>query len=282
MAKEQGSLHFDHREIAVIFTLFVFVSLLMFTVGILVGKGLAQAKYEAVLLRDHDRGRDNPTTGASGRMGEELDPSFEAPVAPPVEAAKPPSTERLPAEKPAAKEDAPEASNAAAAKSGDEPLKLIPQKVKPPDLFGNSLQEPDTAKTEETSHILKNPKLRGVFEDGAEGGSKMRGTASVPKPSADGGERKLPPSFSQGKFTVQVGSYSSEKDAADRVESLKKMGFPHSYFTAKELGEKKEIWYRVWLGYFSDSQSAQTSGQLLQRRGEVKNYLVRKTDSAEQ
>src|SRR5947208_1005393 len=44
------SLRFDHKEIAVIFSLFIFVSLLMFTVGILVGKGLAQAKYESLLL----------------------------------------------------------------------------------------------------------------------------------------------------------------------------------------------------------------------------------------
>src|SRR5947209_3699116 len=49
MNKRTTALRFDHREIAVIFSLFIFVSLLMFTVGILVGKGLAQAKYEGML-----------------------------------------------------------------------------------------------------------------------------------------------------------------------------------------------------------------------------------------
>ncbi|NBX81960.1 hypothetical protein EBQ90_02595 [bacterium] len=38
-------MRFESREIAVILSLFIFVSLLMFTVGIVVGKGLAQAKY---------------------------------------------------------------------------------------------------------------------------------------------------------------------------------------------------------------------------------------------
>ena len=42
-------LRFDAREIAVLFSLFIFVSLLMFTVGFLVGKGLTQARYEGKL-----------------------------------------------------------------------------------------------------------------------------------------------------------------------------------------------------------------------------------------
>ncbi|MBY0371765.1 hypothetical protein K2X33_13860, partial [bacterium] len=44
--KPKSTLRFDSREIAVLFALFIFVSLLMFTVGIMVGKGLTQAKYE--------------------------------------------------------------------------------------------------------------------------------------------------------------------------------------------------------------------------------------------
>ena len=48
MANEKSSLRpslrFDHREIAVIFSLFIFVSLLMFTVGILVATCLPLGK----------------------------------------------------------------------------------------------------------------------------------------------------------------------------------------------------------------------------------------------
>lgn len=46
MANSKPSVRFDHREVAVIFSLFVFVSLLMFTLGIVVGKGLSNAKFE--------------------------------------------------------------------------------------------------------------------------------------------------------------------------------------------------------------------------------------------
>lgn len=276
MSKEQPQLRFDHREIAVVFSLFVFVSLLMFTVGILVGKGLAQAKYEAVLLRDTERLRasspvtppSHPPTGMNAQPGTVVPDVQTAPAAPDaVEASANPAENRAPAEAPA--------GGTEVAKK-DEPLKLVPQQQRPPDAYGGSLQEPRTVSAE-AANILKNPKIKGLFEeDGAAPVEKKRNTASVPKPGA---EKKAPQSLAQGKFTVQVGSYTSEKDAAERVEALKGMGFPHAYFSAKELGEKKETYYRVWLGYFNDSQSAQQSGQILQAKGEVKNFLVRKTDA---
>src|SRR4051812_30158452 len=73
MTNQQPSLRFDHREIAVIFSLFVFVSLLMFTVGILVGKGLAQAKYESSRMIDSTpvdiSRREPPVSPHSGKSG---------------------------------------------------------------------------------------------------------------------------------------------------------------------------------------------------------------------
>ena len=85
-------------------------------------------------------------------------------------------------------------------------------------------------------------------------------------------------SFPQGLYTVQVGSYLSEPEANERIRQLQKLGFPHSYFSAKELGDPKLVWYRVWLGYFSTPESARRGGEWLQKRGEVKSYLVRKNE----
>ena len=85
-------------------------------------------------------------------------------------------------------------------------------------------------------------------------------------------------SFPKGLYTVQVGSYLSEPEANERIDELKKLGFPHAYFSAKELGDPKMVWYRVWLGYFSTPESARKGGEWLQRQGEVKSYLVRKHD----
>lgn len=85
-------------------------------------------------------------------------------------------------------------------------------------------------------------------------------------------------SFPKGNYTVQVGSYLSEPEANERIDELKKLGFPHAYFSAKELGDPKMVWYRVWLGYFPTPDAARKGGEWLQKHGEVKSYLVRKHD----
>jgi len=279
--KEQPSLRFDHREIAVIFSLFVFVSLLMFTVGILVGKGLAQARYEAMLMT---KGHQTTSETPAAAIGHDTEipevnhaPAAEADKTPAVEA-KAASPEHEKAEKAPVTAEAKPQAGAEGKKDG--PLKLIPQRGRQPDLYGNTLAENGGQK--DADHILKNPKLKQLFDDetpAAAPAAQKRATASVPKSGSAAAPKKFPPSLAQGAFTVQVGSYPTEKDAAERVTALKELGFAHAYFTAKELGEKKDTWYRVWLGYYSDLQTAQRSGEMLQEKGEVKNYLVRKTDS---
>ena len=257
MANQNPSLRFDHREIAVIFSLFIFVSLLMFTVGILVGKGLAQAKYESLLL----------SPSRSGRGVSSIAPTNNPDALPAASAET--ETPKAPAQ--AAAPEAP--ANTVAVeekKKPTPPLQLIPQHVKNPENIGGSLQEPSTAN--ETDHILKDPKIRALLDE-------TRNTASTRNPSALAKSETPPASFTKGLFTVQVGSYPTQKDATERVETLKKLGFPHAYFSAKELGDSKDTWYRVGLGYFPDKDSAEKSGAILQRRGEVKNYLVRKSDA---
>lgn len=237
MNKGPSSLRFDTREIAVVFSLFIFVSLLMFTVGILVGKGLAQARYEAMLVAASQRAASvAKADAAEDRALEETVASTARPASPMV-----PLVSAL-AENPKAPE--PKADRAAA-----------PAKV-------------ETAKAGPTPAPAKN---------GAKKPSLAAMGAPVPQvpPSAS-----QPESFPSGKFTVQVGSYPTEKDAVERVQALKKLGFPYAYFSAKQLGDQKETWYRVWLGFYPDFDSAKKSGERLQERGEVRNYLVRKADAA--
>ena len=286
MTDHKATLRFDHREIAVIFSLFIFVSLLMFTVGILVGKGLAQAKYEGVLLMDHRLPLaaeatqeapaivNSPGTSVSTEDPRKPDPVVEIKTAVPGEAA--------PATAPAAA-----AAKKAVEAQAEEtpPLELVPKESKSAALAGTSLREPSTGK--DTDDLLKNPKLRALVEGGEPPPKKRPSAKATPAPVTAGAAAKalkaeadLPSSLPKGPFTVQVGSYPGEKDAAERVEALKKLGFPHAYFSAKQWNDTKEIWYRVWLGYYPDYDSAKKSGKILQQRGEVTNYLVRKSDSA--
>ncbi len=213
-------LRFNHREIAVVFSLFVFTALLMFTVGVLVGKGLSQPRVEW----RSDRNGDVP-----GVIAEAPPPIDGDAVANELENA-------------VAETDAEPANAPALA----QPILIAPSPA--------------------PAHEVTKPK------------SELHGFKSWFKPSAIA---NLPKHTQDGRFTVQVGSYANREDAEERVAGLKKLGFTGSYITSKEIGEKRETWYRVWLGNYLDLESAQKSGQALQDRGEVRNYLVRKTTSVD-
>lgn len=207
MTAENRTLRFDRREVALVFVLFVFVALLMFTVGIVVGKGLAQARYEKLLVALAQQAAIRPEeyglTRPAANGGEATDSSVAQEVTERIQASLAPAAER--------------------------PAKPV-----------------DTA----------------------------------PAAKADAPPEKFPPSAPTGRYTVQVGSYPTEEDAKARVAALRAMGFPYAYFSTKTFRDVKDTWYRVWLGYFPDDASAKKSGELLQKRGEVKNYLVRKADAA--
>lgn len=257
MATQSPSLRFDHREIAVIFMLFIFVSLLMFTVGILVGKGLTQARYE---------GGNGPVERSLSSAHPSASEKTTATIAPekaltgtsittPVEAVV-----DTPSPAPAAHSPSPEAP------ATDHALKLIPQKSREV-TSPHTLLEPKTS--DQSHNILRNPKIQALLE-------------KDPKLTRKLNSLGMPESFASGKFSVQIGSYPSETEASERVASLKKLGFSHAHFSAKALGENQETWYRVWLGYFPDYDGANASGKALKDRGEVKQYLVRKVDSSGQ
>lgn len=271
MSQNKPALRFDHREIAVVFSLFVFVSLLMFTVGILVGKGLAQAKFDAqnkhnsaAAMPIHDDGEHEATTdGHEGAT--ELHGDHDA---------HKPSARRE--EKPAAEHtvehtEEPEKKTTIVAKVGpekEEELELIPLGPQKTDWNGTSLK--NIKPSPEAEKLLENPKIKAIAE---------RDTASTPEPKPITADPKSALSFDKGPFTVQVGSYPNLKDAEERVNLLKSLGFAHAYFSAKDLGDSTGTWYRVWLGYFPNYETAKKSGDKLQARGEVRNYLVRKSDA---
>ena len=259
------ALRFDHREIAVVFSLFVFVALLMFTVGILVGKGIAQAKFDAAAgahggataLPVHEPKLESIGAGDQ----EEVEEAHEVPPSAKHEAVhedhelvqKAADVPPLLAAKPEKKEDE---------------LELIPLGPQKTDWNGMSLR--NQPPNDDTKKLLKNPKIEALTEKSDAGPSRQ--TAAI----GAGDRDEL--SFSNGSFTVQVGSYPNQKDAEERVRALKGLGFAHAYLSAKDLGDSNGTWFRVWLGYFPNYDAAKKSGDKLQARGEVKNYLVRKAE----
>jgi cell division septation protein DedD len=230
----------------------------MFTVGILVGKGLSQARYENLLAAQAERMRTEktapfaqaPAAGTSITTPQSQDATSQHEQTKHEEHASAPGTT-----------DADKAVQ-------DAKLELIPSPDGGGVEAGTGLAEPKA--NVDMQKVLNNPKLRNLFDsDGAQPEVK-RSVASV----------SVPVSFAKGAFSVQIGSYPNEKDASERVGALKKIGFAHAFFSPKEIREKNDTWFRVWLGYLQNEVQAKEAGQALKDMGEIKDYLVREAHQA--
>lgn len=290
MAKTATSLRFESREIAVILSLFIFVSLLMFTVGVVVGKGLAQAKYQGSLeLAASERALESPSNSHA---------SHESGSAP-----KTPTGTSVSSNPPVPAPQAPAAAHAHTDTPQEDlgqPLELKPKKSTHLNVHDEIGSE---AESDETQSVLSNPKLSHLFEsEKTPSPAKMPRSQAVAVAKEKSGDveierdysvsieprkvaslsKQVPVSYPAGPFSVQIAAYSEESQAQERVETLKKLGFPHAYLSSIRLGDGKETWYRVWLGYYPTMAAAKSGGDALQALGEVKNYLVRKSENSGQ
>lgn len=276
MNKSQSPFRFDHRELTVIFSLFIFTSLLMFTIGVVVGKSLGPNKLTTVAAQSEESAHNNPTKEGETHQVATHDTGTSvstdhAPTSNKNEHGPTTHLDNLTAEvsEPVKEHKNQETTPKAHSTPPTAELELIPEKPRTGDVRATLA---DLTDQEEVGKVLSNPKVQELLETSS---------APKPKPKKRAIASTSPQSFPEGTYTVQVGSYPSQADATMRVDQLRKLGYPFAYLSTKELGDKKEPWYRVWLGYFPDSESAKANGELLQQRGEVKSYLVRRSETKE-
>lgn len=81
-----------------------------------------------------------------------------------------------------------------------------------------------------------------------------------------------------GKYTVQVGSYQTEKEAQKISADLKEKGFSAFYVSASIKGQK---WFRVSVGLFATQKEANAYKADLLARSKVTSAIVQKVTSAE-
>jgi cell division protein FtsN len=81
-----------------------------------------------------------------------------------------------------------------------------------------------------------------------------------------------------GKYTVQIASYGTEKEAQEKSADLKGKGFSAFYVSAKVKGT---MWYRVSVGLFTTQKEAEAYKKDLLARAKVSSALVQKITSAD-
>lgn len=78
---------------------------------------------------------------------------------------------------------------------------------------------------------------------------------------------------SVGKFTVQIASYATEKEAKSHAKKLKGDGYSAFYLSAKVKGN---TWYRVSVGLFDSRKSANNFKTELMKQASIKSAIVQK------
>lgn len=76
-----------------------------------------------------------------------------------------------------------------------------------------------------------------------------------------------------GKYTVQVSSYSSEKEASAHAAQLKGQGYSAFYVSAHVKGK---MWYRVSIGLFDNYKSATFFKKELKRQAKITSAIIQK------
>ncbi len=152
---------------------------------------------------------------------------------------------------------APTAAHGAAPAAAPAPAAHGPATTSATTGHGEALK-PATRMAEGKSPVIENP---------AQAPSRI--PAALPKEVA---------SSAIGKFTVQVASYSTEKEAQNMSAELKGKGFSAFYVSAKVKGQ---TWYRVSVGLFTTTKEAEAYKKDLITRAKVASALVTKITSAD-
>lgn len=76
-----------------------------------------------------------------------------------------------------------------------------------------------------------------------------------------------------GKYTVQIASYATEKEAKSHAKKLKGDGYSAFYLSAKVTSK---TWYRVSVGLFDSRQSANNFRKELMKQASISSAIVQK------
>lgn len=94
----------------------------------------------------------------------------------------------------------------------------------------------------------------------------------MPAPAEAAKEPATPASDADGKFTVQVGSFSVESQANERISSLRAAGFDARSTAAQIPG--RGTWYRVQVGRFREREAATKAAAQLREKAAAASSMV--------
>ncbi|HMV82622.1 MAG TPA: SPOR domain-containing protein [Blastocatellia bacterium] len=114
-----------------------------------------------------------------------------------------------------------------------------------------------SSKPTETSRPVPVPPIEG-----------SQGRSQSPRPVTQAG---LPPTPQGGNLTIQVGSFSDQAQASERVSRLESLGAKARVVKADVSGK---TWYRVRVGGFKSREEAASYANKLKAQGAVQDFII--------
>lgn len=281
MAKKAGS----KVDIFVKLVLVFFISLLSFSLGIYVGKQVSDSEYQAAKYEAKDyqkfrkmaslEGEDEESNEAQGLSEEEIESLTEEFV----NKEKDKQTDKKAEEHKKETHHAKVAEHKVEKHAGHDEYKHHPRgskkeynkETKHHEIKTEEKIEKDAPKKQ--TSVSKSMKIETPS-------SAAERVAMGAAPSKDVKPKRKPASVlpsvagsSIGKYTVQVGSYATEKEAKMFSQKLKDKGYDAFYIAAKV---KSNTWYRVSVGLFDNYKSAEGFKKDLLKQAHVKAAFVQK------
>jgi cell division protein FtsN len=229
---------------ALMYLVFVFVTLLAFSLGVFAGKEFSDQEYGLIELNSKEYSHEKFASAIQRR--EEVAPAI--------------SQDKIAEMANAAVREAEEEERRAAAAKEARAVASTPTPAAPA-----AQAQPTTAKQESPTAALDRAAERVASGQ----------TPSAAKPVDPRLPQRLPDSVgaTQIAYTVQVASYPSQEEATNHANELVKKGFSAFHVPAEVKGK---TWYRVSVGSFKTSAEATSFKEDFLRRSGEKTAIVQK------
>lgn len=249
--RDRFEVSLEPRQVALLFVLCLVILVLVFALGIIVGRGLrSPVTPPTVAGTPAEEGAevaDGPPVDAASLPGDPVE--GEADGAPKLKfyGADGKTPER-------------EASAVAPTPAAEPEAAAVPADAAPaPDLKGLPAEPaPVKAAAKPAEKPAEKPKAKAEAKPKAE-----------PKKTAKADTKSKP---AGGKFTIQVSAFQSRSQADHLVSNLKNKGY--DAYIAQAVIPGKGIWYRVRIGNFGSRDDAQKTANTLKRKEGISTYVT--------
>lgn len=273
-------------DVFVKISLFFFVALLSFSIGIFVGKKFSDNQHKLAQLEPSKKSEAHQSSSAKASEHSEEHTTASAPATEMTDEEISKLAEEFVEDEsplPVAKKtetsehkDSHEEAHAAAVHS-ETHEKAAPAKTHTVERSTASI--PAAAKTEPIKEVKEAHEAKDTLKEVSKqvANNQLPEVKTEPKTAAvTAGGAKLPENVnydSLGKYTIQVGSYNKEEEAKKAAEDLKKKGYAAFYLPAKV---KDQSWFRVSVGLFATQKEAVDYKKTLMDTRAVQSAIVQK------